>query len=238
MKYGNWIPIDKAGVYYLPHHRPYTILEALFAYTVDLDNGKKGSINGYAKQWTWNRKKVRKFIKELGTDKGHIGDIRGTQEGHPITLKNGSLQGIRDKRGTNKGQKRDRKGDTTIYPNPNPEPDTNTYSQASNEVQLSELLFSYILKRDEKAKEPNYQTWALHIDRLVRIDSRTPEEIKEVIKWCQADSFWQTNILSTQKLREKFSTLKQKQGVPSVKAGSRPNEEHLAELYRKEQEDG
>ena len=42
---------------------------------------------------------------------------------------------------------------------------------------------------------------------MLRIDKRTPEEIEEVIRWCQNDSFWQANILSTKKLREKFDQL-------------------------------
>ena len=40
-----------------------------------------------------------------------------------------------------------------------------------------------------------------------RIDKRTPEQIEFTIKWCQQDSFWQANILSTKKLRDKFDTL-------------------------------
>ncbi|WP_207707283.1 hypothetical protein [Crassaminicella thermophila] len=49
--------------------------------------------------------------------------------------------------------------------------------------------------------------WSVHIDRLIRLDGRTEDEIKKVIQWCQKDSFWMTNILSTKKLREKFDTL-------------------------------
>ena len=40
-----------------------------------------------------------------------------------------------------------------------------------------------------------------------RIDKRTEEQIRYLIEWCQQDSFWQGNILSTKKLREKFDTL-------------------------------
>ena len=84
------------------------------------------------------------------------------------------------------------------------------YSPTSLEVRLSKFLFSFIKKRDPKAKKPNYQKWGSYIDKLIRIDKRTPEEIEAIIEWCQNDSFWQDNILSTEKLREKFTQLKLK----------------------------
>ena len=51
------------------------------------------------------------------------------------------------------------------------------------------------------------QIWAKHIDLAIRIDNRTPEELRAVIEWCQGDSFWQNNILSTEKLRKQFDKL-------------------------------
>lgn len=84
------------------------------------------------------------------------------------------------------------------------------YCPTSEEVRLSELLFSLIIKRDEKHKRPNIQKWAVHIDRLIRIDKRTPTAIETVIEWCQQDDFWQSNILSTVKLRQQFGSLKMK----------------------------
>ena len=42
---------------------------------------------------------------------------------------------------------------------------------------------------------------------MIRLNNRKPEKIKEIIKWCQKDKFWQNNILSTQKLREQFDQL-------------------------------
>ena len=80
----------------------------------------------------------------------------------------------------------------------------------SNEVRLSELLLEKILSRNPNHKRPNLQTWAKDVDRMIRIDHRAPEEIRDVIKWCQADTFWQNNILSTAKLRSKFDQLRLK----------------------------
>lgn len=75
------------------------------------------------------------------------------------------------------------------------------------DYELSTLLIEEIKKNLPTFKEPNLDTWANHISRMRRLDNRTPEQIKYLIEWCQQDNFWQANILSTKKLREKFDTL-------------------------------
>jgi len=89
-----------------------------------------------------------------------------------------------------------------------------TYSPDSNEYRLSKLLLDLILERKADFQKPNLQNWAVHIDRMIRLDNRKPEKIREVILWCQQDEGtggkwkgWQDNILSTEKLREKFDQL-------------------------------
>lgn len=77
-------------------------------------------------------------------------------------------------------------------------------------TEISQRLLDLIRRRDPDCKEPNLETWAKHIDSLMRIDGRSPATITAVVEWCQQDHFWQTNILSTSKLRQKFSTLYQK----------------------------
>lgn len=83
-----------------------------------------------------------------------------------------------------------------------------TYLEKNKESYLiAKLLFKLIKKRDVKVKEPNWKTWTEHIEKLHRIDGRSFKEIKDVIRWCQNDDFWQNNILSTAKLRKQFSQL-------------------------------
>ena len=77
----------------------------------------------------------------------------------------------------------------------------------SVEMCLSEFLLSRILERRPQLKRPNMQAWAKEIDYMIRLDKRDPAEIKGVIEWCQEDPFWQKNILSTEKLREKYDQL-------------------------------
>jgi len=73
--------------------------------------------------------------------------------------------------------------------------------------QLTNLLYNLIKENNPTFKEPNINSWSEHIDKMIRLDKRTEAQIEYVIKWCQADSFWKANILSTQKLRDKFDTL-------------------------------
>ena len=59
-----------------------------------------------------------------------------------------------------------------------------------------------MLKNNPKAKKPNFEKWAEHIEKLIGLDKRTTEEIAHVIQWSQQDDFWKANVLSTQKLRK------------------------------------
>lgn len=82
-----------------------------------------------------------------------------------------------------------------------------TFLSDSTEYRLAELLFNKICERNPNHKKPNLQTWAKHIDYALRIDKRNKEDLEKIIVWCQKDEFWQNNILSTAKLREKFDQL-------------------------------
>ncbi len=81
------------------------------------------------------------------------------------------------------------------------------YSPNSVEVRMAELLFNLILERHPNHKKPDIQKWALHIDRMIRLDSRSVEDIEKVTKWCQSDEFWKNNVLSTASLRKNYDTL-------------------------------
>ena len=86
--------------------------------------------------------------------------------------------------------------------------DTDTYKRV-----LSQLLLDLISERRPNLKKPDIIKWAEHIDLMIRVDKRDPEEIKTVIEWCQADEFWQNNILSTAKLRKQYDQLALKADV-------------------------
>lgn len=86
------------------------------------------------------------------------------------------------------------------------------YPQDSHPLILATLLMTEHRKTDEKfligKERDTLQRWAADIDKLIRLDKRTPDEIRRVIVWSQSPGcFWVSNILSGAKLREKFSQL-------------------------------
>jgi hypothetical protein len=83
----------------------------------------------------------------------------------------------------------------------------NIYSEQSPEIILSNLLYGLMLKNNPNARQPNFQVWAKQIDKMMRLDKRNVEDIENIIRWSQQDSFWCSNILSTSKLRIKYDQL-------------------------------
>jgi hypothetical protein len=71
----------------------------------------------------------------------------------------------------------------------------------------AELLLELILKNNPEAKKPNLDKWADEFRKIRDIDNRTDEQVKYLIKWSQADSFWHRNIRSPEKLRKQWDQL-------------------------------
>ena len=71
-------------------------------------------------------------------------------------------------------------------------------------------------------RNPNItHTWLNDMDKLIRLDHATPQQIETIIDWCQQDTFWHTNILSPNKLRKQWDRL-----VMQYKAQNKPNNRH------------
>jgi len=98
-----------------------------------------------------------------------------------------------------------------------------SFVENSVEFQLGKFLLEKIILRKTDFKKPDLQLWARHIDYIIRLDKRPPDEIREVIVWCQADRFWQNNILSPLKLRQQYDQLFLKMG--KKKPGNAPAKE-------------
>jgi hypothetical protein len=115
-----------------------------------------------------------------------------------------------------------------------------TFSENSIELSLSKLLFSLMIENNPKAIKPNFHEWAVHIDRALRLDNRTPDELEQVIRWSQKDDFEMSNILSTQKLRKRFDQLflkmkgdkhqRPKGGLVEIENGRIVSETHLKNM--------
>lgn len=87
-------------------------------------------------------------------------------------------------------------------------------SFSETDLELATLLRDKILSNIPTFKEPNLPMWAKEVRLMRERDNRTEEQIRYMINWCQKDHFWQANILSTRKLRDKFDTM-----VAQVKRG-------------------
>jgi hypothetical protein len=90
------------------------------------------------------------------------------------------------------------------------------FSEDSIPFQLADRLLKRIQENHPKFKNPNLQKWAAIVDLMIRRDQRDPINIEKMTDWCQADSFWQSNILSTQKLRDKFDQLFMQMNRPKM----------------------
>ena len=95
-------------------------------------------------------------------------------------------------------------------------------------TRLAELLFSEIIKENQKSRLANQNTaakektitgWALDIEKLIGIDKQEPSTVEEVIFFATHDDFWGANILSGKKLREKWDTLTMKMKQKGQKNG-------------------
>jgi hypothetical protein len=87
---------------------------------------------------------------------------------------------------------------------------SNKFADDAIEYVLACELYNLILLNNPDAKKPDLQSWSKHIDLMIRVDKRSATDIQIIINWCQKDSFWQANILSTKKLREKYDQLTMK----------------------------
>lgn len=115
------------------------------------------------------------------------------------------------------------------------------YTKDDTEYYLANYLFYWMLQNNEKAKKPNPQKWSDVMRLMIERDNRDPNEIKQVIYWCQNNDFWYKNILSPEKLRKQYDTLyiqmmdelKKKNKNTSSSRGAKKND-LLKDLMHKE----
>jgi len=90
-------------------------------------------------------------------------------------------------------------------------PETETMRQAR---QLAVFFRAKILHRfkthslkNSRNERDAMEKWPVELDRLIRLDGRSPPEIRDLIEWVTSDNFWSANIQSPKKLREKWDQL-------------------------------
>ncbi len=164
----------------------------------------------WAMRWSWNKSKVRRFLKLLESESM----IELKPNRNTTHLKVINYISYQDKRISYESQMNLKRisDESQMTPNNkdnkgNKDNNKITFLLDSRECQLSNCLLNLILLRNPEHKKPNIQSWCKHIDLMIRIDNRNPDDIETIINWCQHDTFWQDNILSTRKLRKQYDQL-------------------------------
>lgn len=100
-----------------------------------------------------------------------------------------------------------------------------TTSEPDEETaRLCQLLADLITARDPRAKvAPARPPWLTEMRRLRAVDGRSVEDIEMVIRWAQADGFWQSNVLSPGKLRKQFTALWAKANTSRRRSSAAPS---------------
>ena len=90
------------------------------------------------------------------------------------------------------------------YIQPSIEPSSVFMSEAMN---LCELL-AHEIEANGSRKPKITSRWVQDMEKIMRLDNRSPEQVRLAILWCQDNAFWKANILSPTKLREKYDQLR------------------------------
>ena len=84
---------------------------------------------------------------------------------------------------------------------------TKKFSFTEMDLAMAKEMFARIQKLNPNHKQPNFEAWANDIRLLSERDGKSYPEIIELFEWANQDRFWQANILSPRKLREKWDVL-------------------------------
>lgn len=96
-----------------------------------------------------------------------------------------------------------------------------TLRSDETDLDLAKWMWKLIHDLQRTRKEPNLDKWANAFRLMRERDGRTEADIRALFAWANQDDFWQTNILSPQKLREHWDTLKLKKDRPNGKSSNR-----------------
>lgn len=89
-----------------------------------------------------------------------------------------------------------------------------------DDMTTAEFFFDSIRKTQPDFKKPNLNQWAESVRLMRERDNRDLSEICRVWLWARKDGFWQKNILSADKLRQKYDQLKANMGSQDGKVKS------------------
>lgn len=151
-----------------------------------------------SKDFNWGRGKVRRFLDECAEKKIIANSKRYSTCSILTLLEYETYAGAIVPRST---------AHSTAKKGPKMLPKQNI-----TDMRLAQLLTEKILENNPKSmvakmsKEAKAK-WINDCRKMREIDKRTPDEIEAMIVWSQKHTFWQGNILSMNKLRERFDGL-------------------------------
>ena len=191
MKNGNWAPMSKAYIKFLPKSREYTKLEAGFSIQVDYDNQSLVTVAGYSALWSWSRKRVSKFLDDINVEiiypestkkrqnqKGQIGlQIRnrsGADKAQIRCIDSKHLQEQKNGSGTDQGQIKSRSGSTTKEPK-TLEPKNNYIYPENYSIDLVNKFEDFIENRKAIKSPMTEKAIKLLLGKVEKLSKNDPE---------------------------------------------------------------
>jgi hypothetical protein len=98
----------------------------------------------------------------------------------------------------------------TPAPKPLDEPYKETVISSEEIVEAERLanLLAELIALNGSKRPLVTDKWIAEIERLMRLDNRSAEQVERCIKWSQQHPFWRTVILSPAKLRAKYDQMR------------------------------
>ncbi len=98
------------------------------------------------------------------------------------------------------------------------------------DLEFAKRMQQDLLQLNPGAKLAAPETWANELRLMGEADGRSQESIKAVWRFANSNPFWQSNILSARKLREKFDQLTLKMKSPP---GAKTSEEKMMSSFER-----
>jgi len=92
----------------------------------------------------------------------------------------------------------------------------------NDDLQFSQWAWEFLSNSTDGMKKPNLESWAATVRLMREKDNRTHEAMANLWQWVRGDSFWQANVLSMTKFREKYDQLNLQSQRPAKTSQGRP----------------
>lgn len=98
-------------------------------------------------------------------------------------------------------------------------------------------LFNFFLQkikeRNPAFKDPNREKWAKEFEAMMKHDKRKFEDVKDLIEWIHANSFWKSICLSPSSLRKNYDKIAMQREGEKEKRRIDDNKEFVFKLKKK-----